>query len=535
MRIVSKIFSIFILSTLINLSLNSQNETKKWYFTSLAGLDFTTTPPTILTNGSLNTGEGCASVSDSNGNILFYTNGMTIWDKTHNVMANGSGLYGGGGSTSQAAIIVKQLGSPSLYYTFTNEAQNGFNYGLHYSIVDMSLASGNGSVTLKNVPLFAGTTEKLCATKHKNGTDVWVLTHEFNSVNFRAYLITAAGVNTTAVTTAIGTSHDNYGAIGYMKVSPDGKKIGLAIYSTTNTGSFELYDFDNSTGAVSNPVILGNNYSEPYGCEFSPDGKKFYGGGWTNGTVFQWNLCAGSNTSIIASQFIISTTTLSIIGGMQLALNGKIYVSRIGEQTIGVINNPNAAGTSCNYVELGQSIAPNGCGYGLPNFMSSYFWPGATLSVTTSGSFSMCAGETKTLSVSGASTFTWNSTTVSSTLAVSPTITSSYSVVGTTSVGCVFDAAITVSVNACTGVGEVNNFDFVKIYPNPVRNILNLELENETSNCKILLFNTLNVLLFSKDITTATEQINIDFLPSGLYYLRVEREKTTFIYKIVKE
>jgi hypothetical protein len=101
----------FFLSFLCLLALQvlAQNESQKWYFGSNAGLDFSTNPPTPLTNGMLNTIEGCATICDALGNLLFYTDGSTVYDQTHAVMANGTGLSGNSSST-QSAIIVKKPG-----------------------------------------------------------------------------------------------------------------------------------------------------------------------------------------------------------------------------------------------------------------------------------------------------------------------------------------------------------------------------------------------------------------------------------------
>src|SRR6218665_176745 len=111
-----------------------QNEASKWYFGSLAGLDFMTNPPTILTNGAMSTQEGCASISNGAGNILFYTDGVTVWNQAHTVMANGTLLQGSFNST-QSGVIIKQPGNSNIYYIFTVDALGGAN-GLKYSIVD---------------------------------------------------------------------------------------------------------------------------------------------------------------------------------------------------------------------------------------------------------------------------------------------------------------------------------------------------------------------------------------------------------------
>lgn len=89
---------------------SAQNEGNIWYFGASAGLDFNSGVPIALTDGQLNTGEGCSSIADNNGDLLFYTDGMTAYNKNHTIMPNGSGLLGNSSST-QSGIIVKKPGS----------------------------------------------------------------------------------------------------------------------------------------------------------------------------------------------------------------------------------------------------------------------------------------------------------------------------------------------------------------------------------------------------------------------------------------
>lgn len=348
----------------------SQLQTAKWYFGAQAGLDFLGAPA-ILTNGVMNPWEGCASISDAAGGLLFYTDGITVWNKTHAIMANGTGLFGNSSST-QSGVIVQRPGSANIYYIFTVDAQAAAN-GLRYSTVDMNLAATNGSVIAKNVLLQTPSDEKITAVRHCNGVDIWVVTHDWNSNNFRAFLVTAVGVG-APVNSAVGTVHNgsNANTIGQMKASPNGRKLGLAIHDSP-FNAFELYDFDNATGAVSNMLSLGTTYAWAYGCEFSPDGTKFYGGKYGGGTnqLYQWNVCAGSNAAIIASKFLVATMPAMPMS-IQAALNGKLYVCRFSQQVDGVINNPNVLGAGCTYVDLGQSTAPRTNNLGLPNFVTSY-------------------------------------------------------------------------------------------------------------------------------------------------------------------
>lgn len=143
----NKIFKVLLL--LLSFNAVAQKEANIWYFGGKAGLDFNSGSPVALTNGQLNTLEGCASISTASGNLLFYTDGKNIYNKNHQIMNNGSGLLGHL-STSQSATIVPMPGSASLFYVFTLDAGGGTE-GLRYSVIDMSLDGGLGSVTAKKM------------------------------------------------------------------------------------------------------------------------------------------------------------------------------------------------------------------------------------------------------------------------------------------------------------------------------------------------------------------------------------------------
>ena len=356
---------VFCVILLLSSGIFAQNETSKWYFGNNAGIDFMTSPPSSILGGQLSTAEGCSGIADASGNLLFYTDGITVWNSTNAVMANGTGLDGDPSST-QSAVVVKQPGNANIYYIFTMACCNS-PVGLKYSTVNMSLAGGLGSVTVVNATLAGVSSERLTSVKHCNGIDTWVLSQDGVNGNFRAHLVTSAGVNPVPVISAIGSNAATGPAyVGYMKFSPNGRKLGLAAANDPSVG-FELYDFDASTGVVSNRLLLVQN-AWSYGCEFSPDGGKFYGALWGGGNLYQWDLCAGSPTAIVNSVY---TATTNNGGALQLAKDGKIYLTRAGLQVMGNINNPNVIGAGMNYVDNGQSIAPNTNQYGLPNFITS--------------------------------------------------------------------------------------------------------------------------------------------------------------------
>ena len=139
----------------------AQRQANNWYFGDRAGLDFNRPNPQPLLDGELQAFEGCSSMSDSDGNLLFYTNGIVVYNRNHEIMLNGDGLNGDTSSTQSAIIVPKPL-SPNVYYLFTLDAGLGDD-GLQYSEVDMTLDGGLGGITAntKNVPLAASMTEKI--------------------------------------------------------------------------------------------------------------------------------------------------------------------------------------------------------------------------------------------------------------------------------------------------------------------------------------------------------------------------------------
>ena len=167
----------------------AQNEGNIWYFGHGAGLDFNSGSPVPLNDGMLNTLEGCATISDDNGDLLFYTDGITVYDKLHNIMPNGTGLLGHYSST-QSAMIVKKPQASNIYYIFTVDTYiSSSGDSLCYSEVDMTLNGGLGGVTdVKNVLLFQYAAEKVTAVPHCNGVDFWIVAPQHIDKLYYSYL-----------------------------------------------------------------------------------------------------------------------------------------------------------------------------------------------------------------------------------------------------------------------------------------------------------------------------------------------------------
>jgi len=344
----------------------AQVETNQWRFGVYESIDFNSGVPVSNSGSPLTTTEGSASIADDAGDILFYTDGITVWDKIGNMMNNGFGLFGGASST-QSALIVPMPLSDSLYYIFTTGQQLAI--GLNYSIVDMSLQGGLGQVIVKNVQLDDQSCEKITAICHANGQDKWIVAHDWGNNTFQSYLLSDAGVDVIPVTTSIGStmSGGSGNTIGYLKGSPDGSKLALAVWEDN---FFEMYDFDRSTGIVSHNIPLASYAqasSGAYGVEFSPDGTRLYGTVITPGYIYQWDLTAGSDSLIQASRTLVGTSSINFNGALQLATDSKIYMAQYVSIWLGVINDPNVLGVGCNFDDTGFLLSFGSNGLGLPN------------------------------------------------------------------------------------------------------------------------------------------------------------------------
>ena len=371
-------------SILLPLVSFSQGESNNWFFGQNAGLDFNNGDPVAI-NGSLVTSEGCASISDSDGNLLFYTDGVTVYDQNHQVMPNGQGLLGNA-SSSQSAVIIKNPVNEELYYVIAADGFSGNSGGLSYSEVDMTLNNGLGDINEnKNIILTNLTAEKVCVISHENEIDFWILTRLETSNTFLAFLLTENGIELNPVINVIGDIYSS--TIGYLRPSPNGDLVAAAYSNIFATlGTVELYDFDRSSGILSNNQII---YSDPnyggYGVEFSPNGEILYaslsstdftGTAPTNSSLVQFDLMAGGTADIANSMIVIDNNLNLTLGGhhwaLQLAPNEKIYIAIGGAASLASIDNPNNLGLNCDFVENSVSLESNMSTLGLPSFVNSY-------------------------------------------------------------------------------------------------------------------------------------------------------------------
>lgn len=399
---------ITVLITMMSLFGFAQNlENSKWYFGEYAALDFETGSPQPMTNSAMHAHNGTSSVADQNGELLFYSNGKEIWNKNHEIMPGGVFDCPCSFATKQRSVIVASPVNNNIYYVFRLRGypSSSFDSGLDYKIVDMTGNGGLGSagteidlITVEDIGNVSILSHKMTSTLHADGDKAWLVTQVKDK--FYAYLINEFGVQPPVISNvpSAGNHHPVSAPVngrGVMKVSPNGEKLAVS-YAYVGV---HLYDFDNQTGAVNNLNILydaTSTYHQFSGLEFSPNSEQLY---FTRSNeLFQLEAEEPISstksikkplvkTSFLLGQFDLNERNNKAINnynpiylgttmydnGLQIALDGKIYMTNMNNNYLSVINTPNAEGLACNFQPQGVILpSPSIVKGGLPQTVPVY-------------------------------------------------------------------------------------------------------------------------------------------------------------------
>lgn len=399
-----KLYSLLLLLLHITSSLFSQKQANVWHFGDGNSIDFSSGEP-VEVSGSANASyEGSASYCDSLGNILFYSNGGgypniansgNIWNASNQSIYDMQGIEGGGFSAMQSSVFIEAPGEPGKYYLFTmeeveyllditdstNNAQP-LGRGLSYFKIDRSLNNGAGGVT-ETESVYSPSYEGLCAVKHANGDDYWILIHQDTS-GIGIYSVTSSGVQLSSVfSIPEGTFYN-------IKASPDGSKLFVFLNDGSQTIGL-LLQFDPATGVISNPQELPGAFY----YEFSPNSRYLYLA--NSNAIGRYDLSSSNIASSYTSLFDLSTIEeFSFVSQMQLGPDGKLYVLLIenfgnGENPFNTLNRISCPNTESpvfeynviTYIESPSSINFNlGIFNGLPNFPAWIFQNNDDLTVS---------------------------------------------------------------------------------------------------------------------------------------------------------
>jgi hypothetical protein len=348
-----------------------------WHFGDSVVLRWDTSGPVVQPKSAMAAWEPSASISDTAGNLLFYTNGNRIWNRNDQPMPNGDSVipapdYDPFYSNTQGTLILPFPDHPNQYYVFY------LGYRLSrieflYSVIDMDLDGGLGDVIpgRKGVVVDAsGYSEKMTAVRHGNGRDWWVIVfrnwnYDLNQADssYYYYLLTPGGLQLSHVQ-SIGLSGLNRGE---MVISEDGERIGMA-----GVGGVQVYGFDRCSGLLTDPLMrLPDQWG--YGAAFSPSGRYFYFTSEFHKELFQYDLDPTINVDTL--ELIYEGSTPSIIfGQLSLGLDGKIYMavwknlsSAPVDQYLHVIHAPDLPGIVSDFEALSLFLEGKRAPGGLPN------------------------------------------------------------------------------------------------------------------------------------------------------------------------
>ena len=375
---------------------DQQLEWSRWHFGNRAALRFTPDPVAALADSWMQTASACASLSDSAGHLLVYSNGMRAWNGRHQLLRNSVAL-GGDSVSSQGCVLVPRPGQAGRYYLFTLDTWLGRNprRGLRMAELDVAAAGGQGEVIRSNQPVVLDRLlqrlggrdfmEQVALVRHPDGRSWWLLTHLLDTNLFLSIRIDGTGFSRNSVvlshagrvrTLLPGNVNSHVDGLGSLAVSPDGRR--LALNSLIN--GCEVFDFDPATGQVSSPIFLGFGiYS--FGVAFSPNSRLLYcsrqgpnqgpntGGSCVGNAItevrqFDVTLPA---VAVAASAVVVYNGCGAQVWGLQQAPNGLLYAANLRVDASGapvtvldVIRSPDARGVACQYTVGGLALGA-GC------------------------------------------------------------------------------------------------------------------------------------------------------------------------------
>ncbi len=433
-----KLITILLLLTLTT-QLFAQKETYNWHFGGKSGITFMPDGDNakFLSGGMITSDhiEGVATLSDRNGNLLFYSDGEKVWNKKHNLLPSGAGLLSHR-SSARASIIIPKPGSNQFYYIFTIDALEEWNnnngnpvgrFGVNYSMIDILLDNGNGDImeSARNVRLLDNAVEKMITINHSNKEDVWLVAYNWKDNNYYTYLINKDGISDPTKTARPFPKYNkpkndtliNTGTVAIAGYNLDYDfKHSKLIDCDMAIHSFVIYNFNATTGAIqtSNPTAIpaypvyeneeddSLKYRDslrynPYSAVISDDGSKLYGT-CLGRALIQWNLLAGDRDAIIKSRSVISEvinnmydTFLYDFGAIRKGPDNKMYIARSWATWLAMIENPNEDADNCGYVSEGVYLEGTFSRYGLP-IMMNYNLPPCVFTGYAGGNKNICIG-----------------------------------------------------------------------------------------------------------------------------------------------
>lgn len=408
----------------------AQREYDVRYFGHRAGLQFNSMGIAPISGGRTRAYETATSMCDKNGNLLFYTDGDTVYNRTHQVMKNGvlqPANYFYRSSSFHGAHAVPHPKKNNIYYLFVGQGweKRDINRFLRYSVIDMSLDGGMGEIIERDVPLLPDPGESFGITMHNNDTDYWIASIDKVKKQFNSIRTVNGEIDpSTKVNQDINIDFDDqyHRCNSLHEFSPDGTIFkGMNIIDMVNgnyKGYFSLYHFDNVTGKISDHLRIPVN-GQPWAFEFSPNSRFLY---VFNNGLYQYDLCEWDSAKIVQSRSPIYTEQMNTVWhpdrpipvvdqqlmSLELGMGNKIYTLSQFSSLVSIIHNPDEKGAACNFQKAAINLEPNYNTCGGPSYPN---FPYKTAKISIGPDRTMCIGDTITLictTACNATNIIWN-------------------------------------------------------------------------------------------------------------------------------
>lgn len=378
--------TVVILVTVVSSATGQNFSGHNWYFgNSPNGIRFSRSDnsATLINNKSnLGTGGSAVASNRTNGNLLFYTDGVNVFDVSHAAMP--SGPLVGNPAGNQAVAVAKRPGTDNEYYVFTNTASGMAGGNVAYSIVDMaapgnsifpSPPTGDIDPARRNIaiPGLNNRSESMIIIGHENGEDFWLITHDNGAPNYTVMLFDESvegPASTTVVTLGLIDVAANFSwheATGRIAVSPQERNRDI-----------EILNFDPATGSLTyNQRILNTAVTTSDQAIFDTE--------WSNSGRFLYisrQGDAGVQADLLQFDFDNQTTTLASVlpqpntifrsYGLQMAPDSTIYhlyqATNGGPFMVASLTNTDTVAVAVNYNPIAFAANPDFNAMQFPSF-----------------------------------------------------------------------------------------------------------------------------------------------------------------------
>ncbi len=231
-----------------------------------------------------------------------------------------------------------------------------------------------------------------------------------------------------------------------------------------------------------------------------------------------------------------SITCVSNIINLSTNPAGMTYTwtAPAGSSIVGGMNSQNALGAGPGTYSVLVQSPLNGCA----SMATVAAVTNTTAPIITIGTTNtlICIPQSATLTASGANTYTWSTSANTQTIAISPTVTTSYTVVGTGVNGCTNTATFTQSVSTCAGLNELSSNNEINIFPNPTSGQFTLLFDKVKEKVEVKVVNAIGQIVLRKTISSTDKiNLNISDQASGVYFVEVNAGGESYRTKVVKE